>query len=713
LGGAIQGISNTALSALFNAIIFIRAAEDHRRHLGQPAPEAGLLGNLAFSDSIVPVSIRGLVESALRELAIADIPSNLVDLAGLDAFHDLDSGLLQELISDFYRNRFARFYEYDFSLVSKHALSRIYEHYVSVLRVPETEQLSLLPRMAVEVDKGYGAIYTPEYIARFFARYIRNRLPLTSFQRLKILDPACGSGIFLRSFLELQNEALLEARTTVSVAETFDNVLGIDVDPNACQAARLSLSLLSLVLLDDHIRPVKIRHENWLSYFKGHLGGFDIDVVVANPPYVKVEAQTQDVRDEILEILDNTTRGRPDLYLAILKSAVELLQPGGYGLFVLPETFLKSDSAKGVRNFVTANCWIHCIVDLTAVRIFEDVGVYTILLVFQKRLANELGPLAKVVRCQDRVAQALQEVLDGRSIETSFYTVHETGQDAFAGDEWSLATPALALILRKYAEQGELTIEAQLRQGMNTGADDVFIIREGELSGIDRQLFIPLLSDREMEAFTVPSAVQSYVFYPYLDDEQLNEDELSKGFPNTWKFLEANRSKLERRKAVRAGTIPWWKPERPRDPKNMLRRKIVTPHVVITPKFGFDASGRYAVSRAPLIFSKYPEASNRDHLLYLLGILNSTACFWHIAQRAHIYERGYSRLELSRLRGTRIPTFKSADKVAVRRLIRAVEARLESHGKSAFELEGEIDDIVADLYDLSPTERDLILGVAH
>ena len=93
--------------------------------------------------------------------------------------------------------------------------------------------------MAVEVpDKGYGAVYTPEYIARFFAHCLRNRLPLAAFRRLKIVDPACGSGIFLRAFLELQNEALLDARTTESVAATFDNILGVDIDLNACHAAR-------------------------------------------------------------------------------------------------------------------------------------------------------------------------------------------------------------------------------------------------------------------------------------------------------------------------------------------------------------------------------------------------------------------------------------------------------------------------------------------
>ena len=162
LGGVLTGVSNTSLSALFNALIFLRAVEDHKRRLGRTFAESGLLTELVYTSGTAPLNVRRLVESALEALALRRLPSNLIDLEGLSAFQSLDLGLLQELVSDFYRNRFAKFYEYDFSLISKHALSRIYEHYVSLLRLPDDGQLSLLPRMAIEVsDKSYGAVYAP------------------------------------------------------------------------------------------------------------------------------------------------------------------------------------------------------------------------------------------------------------------------------------------------------------------------------------------------------------------------------------------------------------------------------------------------------------------------------------------------------------------------------------------------------------------------
>ena len=64
---------------------------------------------------------------------------------------------------------------------------------------------------------------------------------------------------------------------------------------------------------------------------------------------------------------------------------MEVLKPGGFGLFVLPQNFLLTQIAllecelisQKMRGFIAS-------ADLSAVPIFGDVGVYVILLVFQK-----------------------------------------------------------------------------------------------------------------------------------------------------------------------------------------------------------------------------------------------------------------------------------------------------------------------------------------
>ncbi len=705
------GLENHNLSALFNAIIFLRAVEDNDKRRKPSQTQTELLPDILESNAAHHLGFRQFVERSLAALNIREVPPSIVDLDALAVFENVELATLSELLADFYRNRYSRYYGYDFSLMSKHALSRIYEHYVSVLRLPYSPQISLFPRLPEErLERSYGNVYTPEFIARFFARYLRKESSLRSFQRMRVADPACGSGIFLRVLLELQSEALFNDRTTESLRRLFDGVIGIDVDVNACNAARLSLSLLSLVLTDQLPQTLQIIEADSVEYFSSHPELMSsMDAVIANPPFVNLEQQSPQLKDRVAQILGGRVQGRQDVYLAILKVALDLIKPGGFGLFVLPEGFLKSKNAGGMRDLLSQSSWIRCLVDLTAVRVFEDVGVYVILLIFQKKPEyDEPAPQATIIRCQDLVGEALEVVLDDRTGESQFYTIFNNSQDAFSGSDWKIAPPSAAMVMRKYEDLGELQQFAKVRLGMITGLDEVFVVPTKNLDLYDPELFVPLLSDREMEAYRVPKAVKTAVFFPFSDKVPLEEGVLRRKYSKTWHYLLANRERLQARKAVINGEVPWWRPERPRQPKHLLQAKIVTPHLVLAPRFGLDLKGRVAVSHSPYLTIEHLSergAEERDQLMYLLGVLNSTPAFWYITQRSHVYQRGYSRLEVATLSQARIPGFWSVETASRTRVIRLVEARLTASGGTALGIEHELDDLVADLYGLSTQEK--------
>ena len=710
LGAHLVGINNGTLSALFNAILLVRAAEDNQRYRTEQIKPALLLGIADVLQSERRFSLQDAIHGALDALNLVNVPNGLIDLDRLQAFDALDPDLGSELLSDFYQNRFSRYYDYDFSLMSKHALSRIYEHYVSALRIESSDQTAFFPRPATEHnERSYGNVYTPEFIAKFFARYLQQLLPLRSFERLTVADPACGSGIFLRAFLELQNETVRQTRTTDAIRSTFHHVSGVDIDENACHAAKLSLSLLSMLLIGEFPDHLNIIANDVLQHFIEHPELREsCDVVVANPPYVKIEAQSALQRERAAEILDADNSGRPDLYLAILKLSLEMLKPGGFGLFVLPESFLKADYARKLRATVASMAWIHVVVDLTAVEIFPDIGVYSILLIFERKAQYPaLLRTAKVVQCRGNVPDALQDILEDRVYESRFYNIYEVEQDAF-GEEWSLAPPSVARLLRKLEQFPLIEEQFTIRQGMNTGADDVFIVNSEVAASLDPTCFLPLLTDREMERYTTPYSLTKAVFYPYIGDQLIDEDQLKSSFASTWAYLEQFKDQLVKRKSVDRGDIPWWRPERPRSPREMLRPKVITPHLVVAARFSVDLLGKFAVSRSPVLFSKFNGRSERDHLLYLLGMLNSSLIFWDISRRSHMYGKGYSRLEKATLRGLRVPDFRSADQRLVRSIVKLTESRLQAKSNVAFELEREIDEIAIELYNLSVEERILV-----
>jgi hypothetical protein len=208
-----------------------------------------------------------------------------------------------------------------------------------------------------------------------------------------------------------------------------------------------------------------------------------------------------------------------------------------------------------------------------------------------------------------------------------------------------------------------------------------------------------------MRRYSVPRNVQKAVFYPFLEGKRIDEATLRNRFPKTWSYLEGNRPKLTERPAVASGALQWWSPERPRTPDRMLRPKIVSPHLVLLPRFSIDEAGQYAVSQCPLL---YPKAAGDEIGLmkYFVAILNSPVAHWQIMNQSHKYSRGYAMLERNTLDNLRVPDPTKADPGVLKRIESLVNELIM--GGSNPTAESELDQISAGLYGLNTRERRLI-----
>jgi hypothetical protein len=714
-------VSNEQLSTLFNAIIFARAAEDHFRRFGSsvmPVTSSTLLEDwIAGASNRIPLG--KLIVQTLRKY-FSEIPSYLIEEKLLRRFDDLDGETVGALLSDFYRNKYAP-YEYDFSLISKHALSRIYEHYVSLLSLEEDKspQATMFPRLPeAEKNKSYGSVYTPQFIARFFARYLREQMPPASFKRIQTIDPACGSGIFLRSLLEVQCEPTGNGLTTDQIQSLFQNVSGIDIDKNACQATRLSLSLLYMVLTDQLPPELKVIGSEGIEYYLSHPEMKEsCDAIVANPPFVALTTQSLRMRTRVATFMGEYASGRIDSYLPFLLIGLQSLRPGGYGFFVLPHSFLLSTSAREMRKLISETAWIRCLADLSAIRVFDNTGSYVVLLIFQKKPhTGQLPPPTTVIECRDLVGRALQDAVDGRKTITPLYKVYDVAQETFENSEWLLLPPEGAALKKKLVSFPRIDEFLQIRQGFISGADTVFIVDSAKIASEERAIFAPYLSDREMKPFATPARTSQYFFYPYIDGKKIEEKTLKVRFPKTWKYLSSHRSKLESRGSLGKYHRAWWEPMWSRPPENMMRPKIVSPHLTLLPRFALDVKGKYAISRSPLLYPKEGAFEGRvinegDLLRFFLAVLNSSACYWFISQHSHVYRGGYVMLESKTLATTPVPN-PQANPVLFRKIVKLIDDRLKASEPQSTEIENKLDGLVAELYDLSIEERRLI-GIAE
>ena len=693
--------SNTDLSRLFNAIIFARALEDQRRR-ERPNGHRALLEEFAATTTGGPV--REVIRRTLTRF-VETVPNFLFDEERLAVFDLLDRDTVRTLLIQFYDNQFAP-YPYDFAVISKHALSRIYEHYVSLLRQDDdSTQIKLLPQMPSEfADRSMGAVYTPQFIARFFARYLRAHVTPFQFKRLRVIDPACGSGVFLRTLLEFQCDPNADGLDADSVQLAFQNARGIDLDTNAIAATQLSLSLLHLVLTNRLPTVLPLAVGSVLS--EESMPATLQDVVIANPPFVPIGMQDMALRQQVVDVVGAHGTGRIDTYLGFLKRSIDVLKPGGFGFFVLPQSFLVGVSATGMRKYIAEHCWIRCLADLSSIRVFGDTNVYVLLLIFQRKSPALDAPTATILRCQDLVGHALQDVVEGKRVEHRYYSIYDAGQKEFESPRWFILPPAEAAVRARLEALPRLRDFLDVKQGIVTGADDVFVVSTKELPADDECLFLPFLSDREMEAYSVPRRTTARVFFPFWNGEKINEQVLREHFPETWQYLSKHKERLEKRGGLGRYRKEWWEPMWPREPRTILRPKIVTPHLVITPRFGLDAKGTFAVSRSPFLIARATGGNEVDILKLMLAVLSSRACYWYIQRHSHKYSHGYAMLENKTLQDTPVPDVTAVSPSVSRALLRLVDKRIKANSTEEIgQYDVKIEDMVSDLYGLTTHDR--------
>ena len=181
---------------------------------------------------------------------------------------DLDDKLLRDLLRGLYYPESP----YEFTVISSDILGQAYEQFLGkVIRLTEGHHAVVEDKP--EVKKAGGVYYTPAYIVDYIVRQtvgklVEGKTP-KQVSRLRILDPACGSGSFLINayqflldwhhdwYLTHKPETWVKGRNPVLVQTTagwkltiaerkrilLDNIYGVDIDAQAVEVTKLSLLL--------------------------------------------------------------------------------------------------------------------------------------------------------------------------------------------------------------------------------------------------------------------------------------------------------------------------------------------------------------------------------------------------------------------------------------------------------------------------------------
>ena len=700
-----DNVNNAAISALFNAIMFARAVEDFHARVSNGVRFDSLREKVTKTKLNVPDAI----EQSIIECTGSPASDSLLDRSSLEPFRLLPGGLQADLIEAFYSHPSVP-YPYDFSVMTKHALSRIYERYIAVMQRDEPIQFSMFPSEPEETwNRRLGGIYTPQYIASFFARYLQGELSTDRFVNSSIVDPACGSGIFLRTVME---EKILASSASgiVSTTAVLRSLMGIDIDENAVAASRLSLALLHLAACGELPEDIPVHHNDSLNLLSPVTQAYEqsFDAVMMNPPFVRTELQSEAMRSAIVEHVGFAAKGKLDIYLAFIAMSMRILRPGGFGFFVLPQSFLTSDRLTKLRNWLQDQAWIRVIADLSAIRVFE-ASVYVVLLIVQRKTEGALeAPPVSLIHCKEEVGLALEDFLDRKRRSTSAYSIFEVSQSSLKRSTWTVNSPHDTNLLRKLEGMPKLSDRSVVRQGVITGANNVFVVEGGGVPSGEDRIYKPFLPERMITRFRLPKESGYQVLYPFVGSTAVTEEEMKVEFPATWERLNDHKERLMARSPVRRGNVEWWRPSWPRRPEELLATRIVVPKLFLLPRFGLDVEGRWIVSHSPFIRLK-GKIVDEEEVLILTAVLNSSLIAWYINLNARKFQRQFNELTVSLLNSMPMPDLNQVRQATLERVVSLTEQLMNKSVGFDRELALSLDEIVLrEMYFLSDSESKLV-----
>lgn len=509
-----------------------------------------------------------------------------------------------------------------------------------------------------------------EYVAREAVEGVPKRSPAESEQLCRILDPACGAGLFLLAACRhLVRNTIPLSKSPDQVYETLQDLaggsfFGTDIDPESVSAARF---VLLLSLLEENRRsgagvpaPGQIRRTcscltktircgnaligpgyfskkpefpfnaaerrivnpfDWKEAFPQILeqGGFDA-VIGAPPPYRPFAVPA---REEYFQTHYETYFPSAGLYGYFIERGLSLLQPRGILSVLVPGTFLRSRHARPLRRYLLSR-QIAGIASTARTRPLHGGDVVMYLLSLRNQPPGEP---CRVIPAQNSSGSP-QDLLHGRHAFTLDQRLLDDGG-------WKLEDTRAGDILKKIQVRGtplDQYLMGEIVAGVHSVRNNPLVVDPATKHQLTRRawwcrhLFVPLLRPGDIRRY-VPQGPDRFVL------EIRNPRDLRK-CRAVVTYLEHVRE-LGRDPFMDDGQEhPAPAPDRFMSGESERDHpQIIFSPCQFNPAFCYDPKGSYAVPRTLLTIP-------RDDP-FLVGILNSSLGRFVLTRTCPFTERGY------------------------------------------------------------------------
>ncbi len=555
---------------------------------------------------------------------------------------------------------------------------------------------------------------------------------------IRVVDPACGSGAFLisaYSYLLAEFRRASEARLAHRLIDTrlddatltrhilAHNLFGVDINPLSVEITQLSLwlhtarareplsrfgdtiqcgnSLVTPRLYDwrapDYLSPAaraRVAPFDWEAAFPAVFASGGFDVVIGNPPYVKLQ-HFRRVYEETAQLLRggsadgpayaSTRTGNFDLYLPFIERGLALLNEGGRMGYIAPNLWPTLDYGEGLRRCVVAGRHLARWIDFRAHQVFEEATIYTAIQIFTREPNDAV-----------RVAFARDGDLGKVDWARPDATIPYAELDA-QGAVWRVAPDAVRALMTRLAatcrQLDDPTVTSGIIVGIQTSADYVYHLRRladgrylqtppkvgkhqppGVEVAIEDAAMKPLVSGAEVKRFITP-ATETFLLFPYrvgVDGARLwTPEEMEARFPKAWAYLRGHERELRARDGHKNDDDRNWFGYI--YPKNLDKQevpKLLVPRLVPSLRLVMDEAGALYCDNVDVGGVVPAEVAE---LAYLGGILGSPTVDFLFRWLSKPFRGEYLSANRQFIAPLPIPDASAADRAEVARIAQALQ----------------------------------------
>ncbi|WP_151703947.1 HsdM family class I SAM-dependent methyltransferase [Nitrincola alkalilacustris] len=487
----------------------------------------------------------------------------------------------------------------------------------------------------VDQQKSDGATYTPKPLAEFVANQIISVFEIPKKGEIRILDPACGDG------------ALLDALVNNLPSSTIKRLVvrGFDTDLDAIKIAT------SKLLSKYPGLNLQLEQKDFLHYVLNLQGNGDLfsnneaiepfNLVIANPPYVRTQIMGSEQAQKLAQSFNLS--GRVDLYYPFILGISKILDKNGITGVITSNRFMTTKSGQDIRREMLTRFKMLSIWDLGDTKLFDAAVLPSVFIAsgnccktlntggiaFSSIYETKDSPTTKSSDALKALAEendTVTEVPDGRFFRIRRGTL---ANGNIPEGVWRIATKQTDKWLATVEKNTWDTFSriGKIRVGVKSTADKVFLRSDwDDLPTGKPELLKPLITRKCAQRFRalVPENPKhrKEILYPHEATESGRSAVDLSLYPNSARYLEQHRQKLESRKYLIEAGRNWYELWVPQDPAAWAQPKLVFPDISEKPIFWMDTSGGIVNGECYWLQCKN---KNEQNLMWLaLAVANSS-----------------------------------------------------------------------------------------